>query len=292
MAPVKHPRLYRRILFSVESYEISGGGRTDGQRGRNGPSTAWWPGKYDRRIQFPRPAGKGNSPTGRDNLGWQPVTNAADPEQRILVEAGDLDSVEVTVKPGIRGEGGPRGIADTRSLSVTLDRGLALTEIQASTSTWGHPEVSARFTRDLDPESLADRVTVEPLLRGVAGAPLPVRARASSNWVSLQGDFEHGAAYRVTFRPGLRSANGLSLAAAVVRTLEVGDREPGIRFPSTNAYHFRDGALVLPLDTVNVPEVEVSVLRIYPNNLVYFRNAGKPHRWNSDEYSNPVGPQA
>ncbi len=228
---------------------------------------------------------------GRE-LDWEPVTHAPEREHRILVDVGDLEAIDVTLQAGIRGEGGPRGLPETETRRLTLERKLAVQEVSAETSTWGAPYLTVRFNRELDPTSVTDRVSVEALSRGAAAGPLPVRIQASGSLVTLTGGLEHGTHYRIRIQPGVRSESGHELAALVSRQIEVGDRSTGLRFTSANPVHFRQGALLLPVETVNVAELEITALRIYRNNLVHFRNEGRPNRWNASEFESlghPLG---
>lgn len=79
---------------------------------------------------------------------------------------------------------------------------------------------------------------------------------------------EHGARYRIVLREGLPAASGETLARPVELTLYVRDRSPAVRFTSRAYVLPRMGDAALPIETVNLSEVDLTLYRMSDRNLV------------------------
>ncbi|MEF2551788.1 alpha-2-macroglobulin family protein [Aurantimonas sp. A2-1-M11] len=91
------------------------------------------------------------------------------------------------------------------------------------------------------------------------GQTLPVTASGSQ--ICIDG-VRHGERYRIVARPGIRSADGETLARAVEVSVYVRDRDPSVRF-TTNAYVLpAGGAATIPVTTINTDEIEARLQRI------------------------------
>lgn len=78
----------------------------------------------------------------------------------------------------------------------------------------------------------------------------------------------HGACYRVTFREGLSAENGESLAKPVSLSLCVRDRTRSVRFAGRADVLPKSGDAALPIQTVNLSEVDLVLRRISNLNLM------------------------
>ncbi|MFC2966965.1 alpha-2-macroglobulin family protein [Acidimangrovimonas pyrenivorans] len=79
---------------------------------------------------------------------------------------------------------------------------------------------------------------------------------------------EHGRRYQLTFRKGLPAKSGESLVKPVTLTLYVRDRSPSVRFPGRAYVLPRAGTAALPVKTVNVEHLELSLARVSDRNLI------------------------
>lgn len=138
----------------------------------------------------------------------------------------------------------------------------------------------------------------EPLVKaGVDYAPfvkLPDQrfaVEAQGRQICIQG-VEHGARYTVTFREGLPAASGETLARDIDLTLYVRDREPTLRFPGRTYVLPRTADAGLPIETVNLDQVALTLRRVSDRNLLraiqnsYF---GRPMSyWQLEEFTSDV----
>lgn len=79
---------------------------------------------------------------------------------------------------------------------------------------------------------------------------------------------DHGARYTVTFRAGLPAASDETLAKDVSLTLYVRDRTPVVRFPGRAYVLPRSADAALPVETVNVDQVDLVLRKVSDRNLV------------------------
>ncbi|MDO6591814.1 alpha-2-macroglobulin family protein [Loktanella sp. D2R18] len=79
---------------------------------------------------------------------------------------------------------------------------------------------------------------------------------------------EHGERYRIILRNGLPAASGETLTYPVEITLYVRDRAPSLRFASSAYVLPRTGDIAIPLETVNMSQVDLSLSRIDDRNLM------------------------
>ncbi|MGH1355498.1 MAG: alpha-2-macroglobulin family protein [Thalassovita sp.] len=114
---------------------------------------------------------------------------------------------------------------------------------------------------------------------------------ASGNQICLTG-VDHGSRYRVTFRQGLPAKSGEKLVKDVDLNFYVRDRSPRVSFPGRGYVLPRTTDAGLPIETVNLTEVDLTLRRISDRNLLraiqdsYF---GRPlSHWEEQEFSSEI----
>ena len=100
--------------------------------------------------------------------------------------------------------------------------------------------------------------------------PVQFSIRTSYGGIELSGAFEAGKRYQITFMRGLKTENGALLRQDIVRSVTMPDLNPSLRFKTRGTYMASHGSRLLPLETINVGEAELTIERIYNNNLVHF----------------------
>ncbi|MFU1478429.1 alpha-2-macroglobulin family protein [Roseovarius sp. C7] len=128
-----------------------------------------------------------------------------------------------------------------------------------------------------DNESAAPRICAEfsePLAKaGVDYAtylrlPDPgLAVEADGNQLCIDG-VDHGARYTITLRKGLPSDSGETLIRDTELSLYVRDRSPSVGFPGRAYVLPRAAEAALPIETVNLDEIELSLHRVSDRNLL------------------------
>ncbi|WP_209598486.1 alpha-2-macroglobulin family protein [Ruegeria sp. HKCCSP351] len=153
----------------------------------------------------------------------------------------------------------------------------------------------------VESDAVAPRICVEfsePLVKaGVDYDPFVQRfddglvVQAEGRQLCVDG-VAHGQRYRLTLREGLPSASGEALNRNVELTHYVRDRAPSVRFPGRSYVLPKSADAALPVETVNVTELDLILRRVSDRNLLravqqdFF---GRPlSEWQEAEFSEEI----
>jgi uncharacterized protein YfaS (alpha-2-macroglobulin family) len=112
-----------------------------------------------------------------------------------------------------------------------------------------------------------------------------------SNWrgVVLTGDFEPGRRYAVKVAQPPSGADANKFPRADTFSVLFPDRQSGAWFEHAEGYLGSAGNRTLLAHAVNLSSVKLQVHRVYDNNLVAWRNAGRSYRWRDPTpYAAPI----
>lgn len=154
----------------------------------------------------------------------------------------------------------------------------------------------------VDADSASPRICAafnEPLVQaGVDYAPfvqLPDPAMVvtvSDGQLCIEG-VTHGSRNRIVLREGLPAASGEVLERPIELTLYVRDRSPSVRFTSRAYVLPRLGDVALPVETVNLAEVDLVLRRIDDRNIIRTMQDGYLNRplydWSQEQIANQIG---
>jgi uncharacterized protein YfaS (alpha-2-macroglobulin family) len=174
---------------------------------------------------------------------------------------------------------------DTQGRTLTLAVAPTL-PMEGKTLTLGTPfrkDVQIRLDPELRLENLtpnadmdATRISLEfsaPVSASAIREHLEVRPEAGiqisthGKTATLSGAFVPGATYTLRLSPGLTAEDGAVLAAAREEAARIPDLPPGVDFSARGMFLPRQGDGRLGMFTVNTESVELTVSRIFPNNL-------------------------
>ncbi len=102
----------------------------------------------------------------------------------------------------------------------------------------------------------------------------------------------HGERYQVTFREGLPAASGEALMKNVTLNLYVRDRSPAVRFPGRAYVLPATGEVNIPVETVNLTELKLTLRRISDRSIIraiqdgYFGRPLSP--WEEEQFGDTV----
>jgi uncharacterized protein YfaS (alpha-2-macroglobulin family) len=107
----------------------------------------------------------------------------------------------------------------------------------------------------------------------------------SGQYISLKGDFKAGKTYDVLIRKGLPAMNGTTLQREFSKHLIMGNIEPYFNFVTEGMYLPKKGKLNVGIESVNMNKLELSIEKVYINNLVYFLNTNSRPRHYYNTYN-------
>lgn len=146
------------------------------------------------------------------------------------------------------------------------------------------PRLCAEFSESL----VKAGVSYAPFVR-LPDATMAVQA--DDRQLCIDG-VEHGQRYRLTFRSGLPAASGETLASDTTLTFYVRDRSPSAVFPGRAYVLPRGDGAAVPIETVNLDSVELTLRHVADRNVLravqegYF---GQPlDQWRARGFSGEV----
>ena len=120
------------------------------------------------------------------------------------------------------------------------------------------------FSKQLGPQADKGYVTITP--------EIPVRFEQAGWGFKIYGDFKPGEEYKVEILKGIPSFDGMKLGTGKTETVVFPDYEPELSLKTNGQYLLLDGSQTVPVETVNIDKIEVSISKVYDNNLVFLLN--------------------
>lgn len=155
-------------------------------------------------------------------------------------------------------------IQPRQEISEALEKAIAkygfrITEHRVETDS-ANPRICADFSEPLVKAGVDYSTYVK-----LPNSQLSVEA--SGNTLCL-GGVEHGARYQATFRAGLPAASGEVLVKDVTLAMYVRDRSPQVAFPGRTYVLPKTPDAGLPVETVNVTELDLELFTVSDRNAV------------------------
>ncbi|NSY40093.1 alpha-2-macroglobulin family protein [Leisingera sp. ANG59] len=143
------------------------------------------------------------------------------------------------------------------------------------------PRICAEFSEDLEQAG----TDYENYVRLPEGS---LAVTAQGRQLCLDGA-EHGKRYRITLRRGLPAVSGEQLYKDVELTHYVRDRAPQVRFPGRAYVLPAGGAAALPVETVNLTQLDLRLRRVSSRNVLRTLQEGyfaKPlSQWEDEHFA-------
>jgi uncharacterized protein YfaS (alpha-2-macroglobulin family) len=193
-----------------------------------------------------------------------------------------MASLKVTLSRGLAPRDGDLGISEPYSSSVALSGKLAALELTAEAPLASPPILHLRFNGHVAQSALQQVLSVEPKM------DFTLQINGDSDY-SLLGDFKPQTRYTVTLAATPTGTDPAEYPQPGHLSAFVPDRQSGVWLDNDQGYLSSAGNRTLLAHTVNIDSVRVSITRVYDNNLVAWRNAGRSYSWNEiDNYSRPI----
>jgi uncharacterized protein YfaS (alpha-2-macroglobulin family) len=183
-----------------------------------------------------------------------------------LVILGDLTPARGNV---------PLGSDFVKKVAVGSNVTLAVRGVSAIP---GAPDSSVRvvFSSAVDPEVAGPYVKVAP--------ETAYELTASLNELILAGAFRPGEEYTISIAAGLPAKDESSLPAPFERRFRMADLEPQFGFQSAGMFLSAGGHRTVAVESVNVERLELTIDRVFLNNLFFFFSYEGYDAWDDDFY--------
>ncbi|HVD97688.1 MAG TPA: MG2 domain-containing protein [Cytophagaceae bacterium] len=123
--------------------------------------------------------------------------------------------------------------------------------------------INVLTNQQTDEQDIEKLITIEPSLQ------ISVEPHASGFYI--RGGFQSGNAYRLVVKKELKGIFGGTLKEEYQQDLVFGAQEPSINFVNKKGIYLTDrGEKNVAVNIINVPEVKLTVYKIYENNIIQF----------------------
>ena len=227
------------------------------------------------------------------------VVESSATDQRIQFRTEDFGSerqdrrLTITVNGDLQPALGGRGLGKDVDQSLTIPA-LERLQINQVNARCDGPEASVdiNFDERVQPEDLRKHLKLEPEVEGLT---------MTGNWstVTLKGDFQPRQSYKISIDGALQADTGVALEVDFHRTVTIPDREPSALLAGPGNYLSLRGDGQLAVECVNLEAFQLTVQRVYPNNLVPFLQKvslsqggngyrGRGYGWSLENLGDPV----
>ncbi|GLT12405.1 hypothetical protein GCM10007928_46380 [Sulfitobacter porphyrae] len=273
----------RRYSFGPETADDLIAAMTSAQQAGNTENALAWAGKAvaatDRadlwarmaRLSLVRAQQLRNSERAeRNRVALRAATNAYLRADNVAVQVDALSAMALALEENRRGRDmilalrlalslSPREELETALDDAIGKYGFRITEHRVDNNA-AAPRICAEFSEKLVQVGQDYEPFVQVEQRGLV-------VQADESQLCIDG-VEHGTRYDVTFRKGLPAQSGETLHKDVRLRLYIRDRDPQVRFPGRAYVLPRAADAALPVETVNVTDLDLLLLRVSDRNLV------------------------
>lgn len=188
---------------------------------------------------------------------------------RIMVDTdGHKGEQKLTVADGLPCEAGPLGLEKSVTVQLADSGKVEITNSFANTDIAGG-EIYIETSAPADLSKIASYIEVSPK------SAYTVEPR--NEGFAIRGKFSSQDRVSVTLRKGLPSISGEPMETEWKRTFIFPDKRAEISFRSSGQVLTYKDSMRIPVDTVNIDRMQVSVWRLYENNIAH----GMKNAWGS-----------
>ncbi|MDR1510696.1 MAG: hypothetical protein LBS53_13810, partial [Synergistaceae bacterium] len=201
------------------------------------------------------------------------VLRGVNNEPRIRVEAGDGSPLTFSIKEGLASTRGP--LAMKNAVSLKVDRDLSLKILDShSYSDYSGSQININTTSQADADKVLPFIEINP--------PGEFYVSTYSSGISINGQFPPRELVTVTLKSGLPALSGPGLANDWTRSFIFPDYYPSLEITSPGRLISPAGdQLIIPFASVNVEKLDMTLERVYDNNISFITR----HEWPYDVYS-------
>jgi uncharacterized repeat protein (TIGR01451 family) len=180
----------------------------------------------------------------------------------LKVEDRDYN-IKVNIASGLLPEGGKNGTKEPIEYKVTLQSPYILNINNVEAEHDGNTGTVHVFTsQQVSPDGLDNLIKFDP--------PVTFKTHITQDGIIITSDkFDVSHEYTMTLKAGMKGRIGGTLKADFSHAVAFGQLEPSIKFAnSKGVYLTPKGAKNIEVNIINVPQVTVTIYKIYENNLL------------------------
>lgn len=131
-------------------------------------------------------------------------------------------------------------------------------------------------SQPVNEQDLASYITSDPVI--------PFEIKLLDNGMQLVGDFLEAKTYQITVKKGLKSVFDREMAEDYTKAVNFGTPEPYLSFTEKKAlYLSARGEKNLGVSIVNVPNIKLTVFKVFENNIQHYMRMGMDWYWDYED---------
>lgn len=180
--------------------------------------------------------------------------------------------LKVRIEKGFKPTGGKIGLKNpyVRTLTLTGRETLGVTYANVQEGS-GKPYFAVRFSSRIPIDTIEPYIQIKP--------EIDTQVVTRYGQVAIHGNFERRNKYELTIQEGLTATDGSVLKKPYTVRLTIPDVPPQVRFVGSGFFLTRNQNMNLGLATINVDNVNLSIEKVFGNNLVYVAKLRNWSQW-------------
>lgn len=207
------------------------------------------------------------------SIKWKsgPVVKTKDERELELTIVGDLTPAEGNVK---------LGEDYVEKISLGSKDNLSVKKVTPK-SLYPRSSVAIGFSSAVSPDIGANYISLKPQVK--------YSVKRVGNKLALTGDFIPGNKYQLTIAEGLPALDDAVLREDYSKEIQFSDLKPRVEFESPGMFLDAKGTQAVRLKSINVDKVDITVDRVYLNNLFFLFQSYGYSVWRDEYYQGTVG---
>ena len=210
------------------------------------------------------------------------LVNSNESELIIKVNPENLNysNLNIIMLPGIKTQGSDRTETKPLSFAVSIPESdkLEITDVVTSFE-GGTGVITIHTTQPIKSADIAKYISLDP--------GIEYKIALTANGFRITGDFKDGTSYKLTLKKGIKGIFDTEIQEDIVNTVTFGSLKPYIAFLNrSDMYLTSAGEGNIGINIINVPEVKVTVFKVFENNIQHYMRSGRNWEWfeGDDEY--------
>lgn len=173
----------------------------------------------------------------------------------------DGDSLTLNIASGLTSESGPLPLEKEILQKISLSKRLTIRSSWAYAQSPRRGSITMQTSTPVDVAKAKNYISLEP--------EIPFTVNPEYSGFSIEGAFQPRQRYVVTLKKGLAARSGSTLEEDFIKAFVFSDIDAAIDFPNAGMFLTPAEDLRIPIETVNINEVDLTLWRLYENNISY-----------------------
>ncbi|UCB52163.1 MAG: alpha-2-macroglobulin family protein [Candidatus Zixiibacteriota bacterium] len=181
----------------------------------------------------------------------------------------DMDrKIRLRIEKGIKPVDGTLPLSEDYAVTFAMPARQKLIVERAYPEASGEDNwITVQFSTPVAKEAARDFITIEP--------EMSFDLERNHRYLSIHGEFAPGEVYVVILKKGFLALNGSELEREFSTAVEMKELEPYLDFVTPGIFLPKRGNLNVGIESINIDTVELSIEKIFVNNLVHFLNTNR-----------------